>query len=1677
MRNELPVLTDTPETSITFSLAATVLVGPGATANATIAGGAGNDPLDGGAGDDVLTGNGGGDTLTGNGGNDTFAYLAPTDSPLPDANWQVPPAAGTPQTWDVITDFTQGADKIDLSALLGATDLAWGGTTPNDNTVWYARSGTSTFVYVDTGNNAPPELMIELRNTAAITLNPTDFLGVAGANNTAPTVTSATAFSVTENTTSITTLTATDAENQPLAWSLAPGLDAARFSINASTGVLSFVAAPDFEQPSDSDANNVYNLNVQVSDGMLTRTQAIAITVTNVIDETTGGAGNDVLVGGAGNEILTGNGGVDTLTGNGGNDVFRYLAPTDTPPNANWAVAPVAGEPQAWDVITDFTQGADKIDLSALLGPVDLAWGGATPNDNTVWYARSGTSTFVYVDTGNNAPPELMIELRNTAGITLSATDFIGVVGGAPANTAPVITSANAFSVAENTSAVATLAGTDAQGQALAWSIAPGADAGRFTINAATGALSFSPAPDFENPADTGADNVYNLTVQLSDGSLTSTQAIAVTVTNVDETTGTPGNDVLVGGAASEILTGNGGADTLTGNGGNDTFRYLAAADSPPNANWQVPPTAGDTPIWDVITDFTQGADKIDLAALLGAANLAWGGTTAGGNAVWYAKSGASTFVYASETAAAAPNLMIELRNTASLALTAADFVGVSVNTAPAITSASTFSVAENTTAVATLAATDAEGQTLAWSIAPGADAARFTINAATGALSFGAAPDFENPADSGADNVYNLTVQVSDGSLTSTQAIAVTVTNVDETTGTAGNDVLTGGSGDEVLTGNGGADTLTGNGGNDTFRYLAAADSPPNANWQVPPAAGDTPTWDVITDFTQGADKIDLVALLGAANLAWGGTTPAANALWYAKSGASTFVYASETAAAAPNLMIELRNSASLALTANDFLGVSVNTAPAITTAAAFSIAENTTAVATLAATDAEGQALAWSIAPGADAARFTINAATGALSFAPAPDFENPTDIGANNVYNLTVQVSDGNLTSTQAIAVTVTNVDETTGAAGNDVLTGGPGDDILTGNGGADTQTGNAGNDTFRYLAAADSPPNANWQVPPTASDTPTWDVITDFTQGADKIDLAALLGAANLAWAGTAPAANALWYAKSGASTFVYASETAAAVPNLMIELRNTASLALTANDFLGVTPNTAPAITSASAFSIAENGTAVATLAGSDAEGQALSWSLVAGLDAARFTINAATGALSFAIAPDFENPTDIGANNVYNLTVRVSDGTLFTTQAIAVTVTDILNDVRGTAGNDTLAGTGADEYFDISAGGNDTVTAAAGSDTIFAGAAFTAGDRIDGGNPIDDNVEFDALVLDGNYAAGVVLAATTLTNVEMIVLNPGNNYSLTFNDATVNNSTMTVDGSALSAANTLTLTGSAETQAGSSYRMVGGAGNDVFTGGAGADFFDISVGGNDTVNGGNGDDAIDAGAALTAADRIDGGAGSDTLYLWGDYSAGLVFGPTTLANVEAIFLQAGNSYNLTMNDATLAAGRTLEINGTALETGNNMAVNASAETGSTSIYRLIGGDGNDTLIGGAGNDLLAGGLGADVLTGGRGNDTFDYNQLGDGDANERILDFSKSGTNGVDVLNLHDMLLTFTGFTGANAFTGGYLQFDTSSGANTVVRVDSTGGANSFVTLVTLVGTQLLQTDTANYVV
>jgi hypothetical protein len=79
--------------------------------------------------------------------------------------------------------------------------------------------------------------------------------------------------------------------------------------------------------------------------------------------------------------------------------------------------------------------------------------------------------------------------------------------------------------------------------------------------------------------------------------------------------------------------------------------------------------------------------------------------------------------------------------------------------------------------------------------------------------------------------------------------------------------------------------------------------------------------------------------------------------------------------------------------------------------------------------ATDPDaGDTLTYSISGGADAARFSIVPSTGLLTFAAAPDFENPTDANGDNIYEVTVEVADGHGGSdTQALSVRVTNLNE--------------------------------------------------------------------------------------------------------------------------------------------------------------------------------------------------------------------------------------------------------------------------------------------------------------------------------------------------------------------------------------------------------------------------------------------------------------------------------------------------------------------------------------------------------------------------------------------------------------------------------------------------------------------------
>jgi len=261
--------------------------------------------------------------------------------------------------------------------------------------------------------------------------------------------------------------------------------------------------------------------------------------------------------------------------------------------------------------------------------------------------------------------------------------------------------------------------------------------------------------------------------------------------------------------------------------------------------------------------------------------------------------------------------------------------------------------------------------------------------------------------------------------------------------------------------------------------------------------------------------------------------------------------------------------------------------------------------------------------------------------------------------------------------------------------------------------------------------------------------------------------------------------------------------------------------------------------------------------------------------------------------------------------------------------------------------------------GTYTVTGSAQDDTFDMGAIFTAADSIDGG------AGTDTVTLNGDYSAGLVFGATTMTNVETLTLLGAFDYSLTTDDATVAAGvTLTVDAVALGASHALTFDGSAETDG--SFSITGGAGDDVLTGGAQNDGFNLTQGGNDTASGGAGNDTFSFGAAFTASDTIDGGANSDTLSLNGDYSAGVVFTATTMMDVENIVVQAGHDYDLTTVDATVASGATLNVTATTLGTGDTLTFDGSAETDGKFRVFIDSADvlANSQITGGAGDDTL-----------------------------------------------------------------------------------------------------------------
>ncbi|MBD3646423.1 MAG: cadherin-like domain-containing protein, partial [Pseudomonadales bacterium] len=314
-----------------------------------------------------------------------------------------------------------------------------------------------------------------------------------------------------------------------LSYSIVAGGDSDDFSIDGSTGDVTFTVAPDYEAPADGDTNNVYTITVQVSDGVnATDDQVVNITVTDVNDET---------------PVIT---------------------------SSNTATV-AENQTSAIDV------NATDADGTAANNTITYTLTGAGADD-TLFGIDGGTGIVTFLsapdyeapaDTGADNVYNIQVQAsdNSTTPSALSVTQDIAITVTDVNDETPVITSANTATVAENQTSAIDVNATDADGTAANNTITytltgAGADDTLFGIDGGTGIVTFLSAPDYEAPADTGADNVYNIQVQASDNSTTPsalsvTQDIAITVTDVNDNAPviTSGNSASVPENTTALLT------------------------------------------------------------------------------------------------------------------------------------------------------------------------------------------------------------------------------------------------------------------------------------------------------------------------------------------------------------------------------------------------------------------------------------------------------------------------------------------------------------------------------------------------------------------------------------------------------------------------------------------------------------------------------------------------------------------------------------------------------------------------------------------------------------------------------------------------------------------------------------------------------------------------------------------------------------------------------------------------------------------------------------------------------------------------------------------------------------------------------------------------------------------
>ena len=385
--------------------------------------------------------------------------------------------------------------------------------------------------------------------------------------NAAPSFTSPETFNVPENRAAVGTVAASDSDTDDsvTGYAIHGGADRSKFSLVASTGVLTFASAPNFEAPADTDTGNDYVVVVRATSGagerVKTADQTITVTVTDVGDEAPG-----VPV-----APTVSSASVTSLT-------------------ATWTAPANAGPP-----ITDYDY------RYRVTSPV----GNWTEVTTTTITALGATITQLAEDT------EYDVQVRATNDEGTSGWSASGI-GSTDANAAPSFTSPATFSAPENQTAVGTVHASDSDpgDSVTGYAIQGGADASKFSIAPASGVLTFASAPNFEAPADADTGNDYVVVVRATSGAgeraKTADQTITVTVTDVDgEAPGVPAAPTVSSASVTSVNV----SWTAPANAGpaitDYDYRYRVTS---PVRNWTEVTTTTITALGAAITELTENA-------------------------------------------------------------------------------------------------------------------------------------------------------------------------------------------------------------------------------------------------------------------------------------------------------------------------------------------------------------------------------------------------------------------------------------------------------------------------------------------------------------------------------------------------------------------------------------------------------------------------------------------------------------------------------------------------------------------------------------------------------------------------------------------------------------------------------------------------------------------------------------------------------------------------------------------------------------------------------------------------------------------------------------------------------------------------------------------------------------